>query len=364
MKILQLKNRFILLIGLYYLCLPLMAGTYDDERKSVCNYAISGQPFIELNNQYGDIQVIGWEKDSVKLEATIRVSSNKLDDIDKLINMVDINCKGNESNIVISTDWSENASFFRRSTWDIQNKLKTDTKLIIDYKVYLPTKSRLSITNRFGDVYLPNYEGPLRVNISHGDLRAREIADARRIDVNYGKVLIKNLKQGLLKLEYGSLILEKAGIMTLESRSSTIEITEVNRLAIKCKNDELRVDAVNSLRGDASLSHIRAKNVEKFVDLNTSYGDVSLKEVGKDFELIRLEGTNTDFDLEITGEAAYRFELESINGKGFSYPQNVELTTEEINGNTTTYGGHMRSKSANSLIDIYAKNAYVTIYHL
>lgn len=356
------KFYLIILLVLSMVSQNLMAGLYDQEVKKVCHYSTLGQPFIELNNQYGEIQVIGWDKDSVRLETTIRVSSDKHEDLDKLTNMVEVTCRGNESNIVISTEWSESASLFKRSTWDIQNKFKTDTKLSIDYKIYLPIKSRLSITNRFGDVYLPDYEGPLRVNISHGDLRAREISDARRIDVKYGKVLIKNLKQGLLKVEYGSLILEKAGMLTLESRSSTLEIAEVNRLAIKCKNDELRIDAVNSLRGEASLSHIRARNVSKFVDVNTSYGDVSLKEIGKDFELIRLEGASTDYDLEFVNDAQYRFEVESINGKSFSFPQSVKLMNENEDGNTTVYEGFLGTESAKSLVKVYSKSGYVNFY--
>jgi hypothetical protein len=338
---------------------------FEESKKESYTYAIIGQAAVELNNQYGEVQVVEWDKDSVKLEATITARSSRMEDIQKLMDMIEVVARGTESNVVISTDWATGAGLLRRSSMDIKNFFNAEKRLTVDYVVYMPSRCRLNISNRFGDVYLPNYAGPLRVELAHGDLRAREIKDARRIAVKYGKVLIKKVEKGFVKLEYGSLILDMAGSITLESKSSTVEIIQAERLAIKSRNDEFRIDKVESLRGDATYTYLRAKNIASVVDITTTYGDVSLKEIHPGFNLVRINGTNTDYDLEFAQETSYRFEVDFIGSKTFSYPQKASITSEEvIDNNNTVYKGYINQKESTSFIEIQLKNGYLTFSHL
>ncbi len=60
------------------------AGFFEEKKQVNCSYKVGESPSVELNNQYGEIQIESWEKDSVKLEATITATSNRLEDIQKL----------------------------------------------------------------------------------------------------------------------------------------------------------------------------------------------------------------------------------------------------------------------------------------
>lgn len=360
----QKRYKILSLLGLFLFAQLVIAGQHEENRLKTVSYAVNEQTSIELNNQYGEVQIIAWDKDSIKVEANTIVTSDKIVELAKLLSMVEVVSRGTEASVVVSTEWSSGNGFLRKSTMDFKNIINSDKKLTVNYKVYLPSKCRLNISNRFGDIYLPDYEGPLRINLSHGDLRARDIRDARKIEVRYGKVLIKSVKSGLLKIDFGSLILDKAENVTLESKSSDIEITEVDRLAIRSKNDELRVDQVKALRGESTLSHLRIKNVIEAVDLTTSYGDVSLKYIKKDFKSIRLNGNSTDYDLDFESDASYQFSVRILGNKTFSYPPEASLTQEDWQKNNILYTGHLTDKESKSKVNIELKNGYVNLYKL
>lgn len=328
-------------------------------------YAISNQTYVELSNQYGDVQIITWEKDSIRLEATITASSDKgSEDLEKLMNMVEVISRGTETSVVVSTEWTSGNTLWKRGKMDLKNLISSDKRLEVNYKVYLPSKCRLTIENRFGDVYLPDYSGPLRISMSHGDLRARDIADARSIYVKYGKALIKQVESGLLKIDFGSMILDKANNLSLQTKSSTIEILHVKQLSIKSKNDELRIDKVESLRGESSFSHIRVKDISKLIDLNTTYGDVTVREVKKDFELIRMIGSSTDYEIDFSKDAQYQFNILVSGNKGINLSHKEDITSNDAISDGVLYKGHHGEEGVKSMVDIETKNGYVTLSHL
>jgi len=340
-----------------------VAGFFEEQKKVNCAYKVASMPSIEVDNKYGEVQIVAWEKDSVKLEATIIATSDKLQDIQKLMGKVNVVCRGTESAVIFSTEWTDGVSFLNKGSMDLKNLLNSDKKLIVNYKVYLPTNSRLSINNHFGDVYLPDYTGPLRIDLAHGDLRARDIKDARSISVRYGKVLIKNLEQGLLKMEYSSLILDRANILTLESKSSTIEILEVNRLAIKSRSDELRIDQINSLRGQSTYSNILIKELKELVNVSTSYGDLSIRGVANEFRSIQLKGSSTDYDLEFTEEAKFQLSVETIKEKGISHSPLIKLTTDgSVINDVKKYNGYLGAEEAENKVVVVQKSGYLNLY--
>lgn len=262
--------------------------------------------------------------------------------------------------VVATTEWTEGFNFLKRGAMDLKNILKSDKKLTVNYKVYLPKNCKLSINNRFGDIYLPDYFGPLRIDLSHGDLRARKIEDGRSIMVKYGKAIIKTLDAGLLKVEYGNLILDRSNYLTLESKSSTIEILEVKALSIESRNDELRIDKVESLRGQATFSHTLVRQAEKMVNLSTNYGDLMVKKVSQDFDLIRLTGTNTDYDIEFSESSTFQFSVSTFKEKGFVFsPAPTSMKEEVVDKDDKIYKGYYGNENSESKVNISLKNGYI-----
>lgn len=354
------NKTFISLIFLFVF--GLSAKAIEETKTVKCGYQIDSSASVELNNQYGEIEIVDWDKDSVKVEATIEVRSDDVFAARELFELVEVTCRGNRTNVVVNTEWTEASNIWKRGAIDFKKRYGSDKNLVINYKVYMPTSCRLTINNRFGDVYLPNYEGALRIEIAHGDLRAREVKDARKIEVKYGKILIKNLEQGLIYLSYGNLIVDKADRVTLESKSSNVEFFEIEKLSIDSRNDDIRLEQVNTVRGQLTYSQMRVKEIVRQLDLNTNYGDVIIKSIKNDFYSIRLNGSSTDYDLEFEENSTFQFSVESSGNKSVSFMKEAEFTEEEKDGNTNFIKGFLRNKEAKSLVDIVSKNGYISFY--
>lgn len=342
--------------------IQLSAAVFEDSKQIKYAFQIDKTASVELNNQYGEIEVNAWEKDSILVIATIKVSSDNLAQANELFELVEVNCRGNRTNVVVNSEWTEVSNVWKRGAMDLKKRYGSEKNLVINYKVYMPVTCRLAIKNRFGDVFLPNYLGSLRVEIAHGDLRARNIKDARKIDVKYGKILIKDLDQGLIYLSYGDLIVDNAQKVSLESKSSNIEFFKVKELNLESKNDDIRSDEVYQIRGNLTYSQLRIKKLDYIADLNTSYGDVNIKQIYSKFYSIRLNGNNTDIDLEFTHLAPFQFSIETSGNKSINFMKEATIINESKDGNVTYIEGYVKDKEASPLVNIVSKNGYISFY--
>jgi hypothetical protein len=356
----QYKN--LLALILFFLLIVLDANAYEEIKKIKYAFQIDQAASIELDNQYGDIEVVDWEKDSIKIEASITVKSENINEINEMFGLVEVNCHGNRTNVVVSTEWTEASNIWKRSAHDLKKLYGSEKNLVISFKVYMPKSCRLSVTNRFGDVYLPEINGPLRVSVSHGDLRARSVKDARKIEVKYGKVLIKNIEEGWIDLSYGTLIVDKANRVTIESKSSSIEFYEIEKLTIESRNDDIRLESINTLRGNIIYSELRAKKIIRLVDLNTSFGDVTLRQIMDGFYSIRLNGNNTDYVMEFEENSAFQFSVESTGSKNVSFMNEAVFDSEEQDGNTKFFKGYLKQKDASPIINVVSKSGYISLF--
>lgn len=99
------------------------------------------------------------------------------------------------------------------------------------------------------------------------------------------------------------------------------------------------------------------------VDLNTNYGDILLKEIENSFELIRLDGNNTDYDLEFLPGSSFQFTVETLKQRGFSHPEAMKITSEEQSDkDVRLYRGYYGAEDASSKISINQKSGFLNIY--
>lgn len=339
-----------------------LAQNHEEIKEESFAYKLNQSTSIDLKNQYGDIEVKSWEKDSIKIEVTIQAQSDNREDLNELMRLVSINAKGTSTYIFVETVWTEESSLWKRGVMDLKRRYSSDKKLVIDYTVYMPNYCRVSMTNKFGNIYLEAHSGPLRVNLAHGDLIARKITDARKIEVKYGKILVKKLEQGLLELSYGDLIVDEASRITLTSKSSSVEFFKINKLSIESRNDDYRLENISDLRGQLTYTQLRVIKIDNLIDLNSNYGSIRLKQIQTGFHSIRLNSSNTDLDLEFSEGNTFNFSVESSGSKSVSFMKSAKFTLEDQESGTNYIKGYLINKEVKSNVDIVSKNAYISLY--
>jgi hypothetical protein len=122
------------------------------------------------------------------------------------------------------------------------------------------------------------------------------------------------------------------------------------------------LELINTLRGNLAYTQLRAKKIIRLIDLNTSFGDVSLRQIVKGFYSIRLNGNNTDYDLEFQEDSEFQYSIESTGNKSVSFINAIVVDSEEEDGNTKFYKGFMKKRDAGPIINVVSKNGYISFY--
>ena len=159
--------RTVLCVWLFLFLYPgeLAAQVYSDHK--VRNYPANTQTSVEVTNKYGKINIITWEKDSVRIEVDLRISTNNYQKTQKLKNNISFELSSTNNFIVAKTNFASSAGVIS----DFVDAFIPSNQVVINYMIYLPTNINLKVTNKFGDIYIDDFKGDLDISLSNGDLK-------------------------------------------------------------------------------------------------------------------------------------------------------------------------------------------------
>jgi len=323
---------------------PVMAGGDKWTQRSRTleeTVAISNTATVEITNKYGRIQIDTWDKDSLSIEVNITAQARNFDKVSRIMDRISIDMNTSSEDFMIFRTEIGNGKrgsgilSFLQDLWDntsdLTNSLLNTQNVTVDYMVYLPESVKLTLENKFGDVLLPTVKGALRTDIEHGDLRAKEIWDARDISAKYGKLDIKHLRQGNLSLSFVDVVIESADNLQIESRSCNINLEEVKNIELDAHYDDLYIGSAESISGSQVSTDLRVRNLSESIDITSKYGSVNVSHVEPKVKNVSLNGNYTDYSLGFQPAASYEFNVSLKDNDKFYYPEkNTKVASDDV----------------------------------
>jgi len=356
------------LLSLFSLVLTLgLIGqeSYSEKRSIIRSFQINDRASLEIVNKYGDIIFETWEKDSVRLEVSILVEAKKEDVVDQLMDMAVIEIEKKGSFVIAKTDWGRNTSFWNKSLNEINRAFGSDQKIQIDYKVFIPNSLKLDIQNKFGDVFLPAYGGEVILDLSHGDLRCRNMENPKNVKVSYGKALLDKLSEGMVTLEFAELRTRSAENLSLFSRSSEIYIDEANSLILDSRNDDVFLGSIDRLEGVMHFSTCEVATLKDALDFRQAYGSLTVKELADSFTNVKVAPRRSEVVFYTDANLSYNFSIYLKNGEEFaSVPEQIEITKDERLEDGRLIEGFWGSENPSKKLVVQGESAIVKIAKL
>lgn len=275
-------------------------GGKDDGVEKVKNYSksysVDGDDVINIDNRFGKITVNTWTKNEVKVDVQVRVVANDDDKAQKLLDNVSIKDSKDGSNVYFKTNISSDDD--NNGSWGsiFGGKRRSVHSIIINYTVYMPVKSSLNITNKYGSTSLPDLDGKLNIDNSYGSLVAKALSHAgNQIKVKYGSASIGSLNGSDLDVAYGSLDLGDCNKLNADVSYGSAKIGRITTSG----NINLKFG------GGLNINEVD-KNV-KSLSVNSSYSSVKLgisSEQNADFDVTVHYGSFNygDHDVNITSK--------------------------------------------------------------
>ncbi len=149
-------------------------------------YDLSQSDKVVIHNQFGKVNVTTWEKAEILVTATIIVGGKTESKVNDLLD--EINVESDKSDGVVQ--YKTKIGSGRKKNWSNDGNA---TSMKINYEVHLPAAQTLKLSNEFGPIVLPDYQGVLNLVSKFGSLTAGRILNTEKILIEFGKADIKAL---------------------------------------------------------------------------------------------------------------------------------------------------------------------------
>jgi len=326
-----------LIVAIAVMVFPnLLFANHDDSEKSkkiIKSFPISQSAYVEIENKYGDVDIETWDKDSIRFEIIITVQSDKSDELESMLKLVKIDLKATNAFVLASTNWSEEVGLFKKGILKINQEISSNSKYNIHYKVKLPENIDLSITNKFGNIFMVNYAGKLTIDQSYGDFRAHRISNFKQFTCKYGKVKVKEVDYGRIDLQsVKSFDIDKCKELDVESSSSEISIGTINTLNIVSSHDEIIINKINDINGSLSMTDLSISQMNSKFQMSSKYGSIQVGNVALTCERINIESNKTDIELNLPSALKVNAEFILSEKSYFNNNTSYVETMTEVDG--------------------------------
>ena len=282
------------------------AQTYTDRQKIVRSFPASPETRLDLVNKYGTVRVVPWGKDSVHVEIDLFIKSSSTSKLEKLKESVDFEFTDTRYYIIAHTNFrSKGMSFFS----DLKEIIPSKNEVRIDYSVYVPPEINVTISNKYGDIYIDDMKGSVSVNLSNGDIKANSLQGESNISLNFGNGIINELNHAMLHVAYADLEILKVKQLNIESKSSNIRIREAGIMKTVSRRDKYTVSRIDNLLGESWFSEIWLYRLDEEINYSPKYGAVKVDSISRGFSLINFNTENADLSMVFNRQTGYELEV-------------------------------------------------------
>jgi len=221
------------------------------------SYNVSSSDKLKIDNSFGNVEIHTWNKNEIKVDISIEVSSNIEASAQKLIDGITISDSKNGGDIQFKTSIKGMDKDKDKS----HNKDEKST-MKINYDISMPASNPLQVLNEFGKTIVPDFKGEVELTSKFGSLTTGTLSNSKAVNVEFGSAKIESTN-GPVSIKYSSAEIGKlVGNVKLNLEFSSA--TKIN------------ID--NSLTGlDAKVSYSTvnfrpAGNLSASYDISTSFG--------------------------------------------------------------------------------------------
>ena len=276
---------------------------------------------MEISNRYGKLDVHTWDKTDVQIDVEVLVVSSSKSKAKDQLDRILIEVNQQSDNIDISTIFDQEDSNWWSCIFGC-----SETNLEINYTMYIPKSTHLTVKNKYGDTNVGNIDNDLIVNVKYGNYSGKDVSGLFSIYVGYGKAYTGNVGVLNADVEYSLFKAKSAGSVTIESKYSKCYLDNCTDILIDSKYDSYylgvigdmvnegkydsyKISEARSITMDSKYTKLNCKYVEKLVDVDMQYGEIKIMQVSPVFEEAAIESKYTKIYLKMGND--YRYFIEA-----------------------------------------------------
>ncbi len=265
-------------------------------------YPLTNAGELHLENKYGDVTIIGWEKKTIQINVEIQVTKKKKEDANELLNRINMVVNNTEDFIKISSLIKDKNNSMLSRLFDKANPFDFDKSNIqIDYSVHLPFNAEINIINKFGDIIISSWNGKLKANLQHGDMWLNKDLNNANIEMKFGKLKTKSITYGNIRFKNGEINIEKSEDLKINSSGAVIEIENVKSLEVHSSKDQIKIEKIGKIHGELMFSNMNLNTVYDSLNLTMEIADLWISKIEKTYTNITINQESSELNINISG---------------------------------------------------------------
>lgn len=360
MKPLKFKSAIIL--ALFILAgFTINAGNDEYSKEIHKEYDANAQTVLEITNKYGDVDITNWSENKVVFDIKITVDHRNEEKAKELLKMINVEFSQEGNTIKAETEIDEKIN---KSGWIFD--FNSDAKeFSIDYTVKMPKNLELTLTNKYGDVFIDEITGKADLAVKYGNLKANKIIrdntkPLSSVYLAYSDGTIGEVEWLKLELKYSKLEIEKSKALIGVTKYSKLYVDKSSSIVCESKYDKYKIGYISNFVGEAKYTDIKFKELRKKLDLTTKYGDIELEYVPQNFESIKIDNKYGHVEMKIDKNASYQLDGEAEYAD-IDYPQGYKISRIEENTEMKVSGIIGEDKNTKSKVVIETQYGGVDI---
>ncbi|MBN1950507.1 MAG: hypothetical protein JW801_04845 [Bacteroidales bacterium] len=339
------------------------AQVFTDRKVRI--FKVAQNATVEVYNKYGKIHVITWDKDSVRFEVDLRLSTDSYQKMDKLRKNIGFKFSGTPTNVVAKTTFTAEGGVIS----DFVDAYMPSDEVSIDYMVYVPENVKLKIENKFGDIYMDDFHGNLNLVLSNGNLEANRLSGSPVLFLSSSNGVINSISNGKITASYSDIDIYTYSVLTLETKSSVINLEKGKDVDVDSKRDKYRVEAINDFNAEGYFSHFNIESLTRELRCGLKYGDVRVRDISDKFSFINIDSEYADVELFFNWNTSYNLDIVHHNEAYINLPANLAKVNTKVMDEgeklMVTYGkvGNTASETSHKVKITAKKKCRINIVH-
>ncbi|MCV6630923.1 MAG: hypothetical protein OIF50_13815 [Flavobacteriaceae bacterium] len=306
MKTILFKSKiaFVLLLSPLMLLASPIKGKYKREKTLNKSFEVSDYATLMVRNDYGNLNITTWDKNTIDIKVQIEVSGNDEDYVEERLRTIDVDFEGSASFVSAITRFQKR----NRSWWNWGRK---NISYKINYTIQMPVTNNVDLNNDYGGIYLDKLKGASKISCDYGKIDIGELHNKENyLTFDYtNKSTIGYMKAGKINADYSAFTIEKAGSLRLNADYTSTKIHEIDDLNLNSDYGSIKVEKAHHVSARGSYITRRFGTVTGSLSLSGDYGSLKITnlqanntEIRSDYMSIRIgydSGYSFDFDIRL-----------------------------------------------------------------
>ena len=300
------NNKIIALITLSILVFSVSFGR-NEEYSKVYNkeYKVTPGSKLNLENKYGNIDVMNWDKDMISVKVVLKVNASSKEKADKLFDQIDIDFSQTGDEISVKTEFSDD---FGKMFRNMDNNL-----IDIHYTVNMPKTIPLDLINKYGNVFINELLSTSVIDIKYGNLKANKILHSEEkpfteIMLAYSGADIQACTWIKFDVKYSKLDINDSKALIILSKYSKISVSSGTSIVTESKYDVYRMGKISNLMATSGYSNFKADEISNKILMETRYSDLVVGRVPAGFQSINITSSYGNYKIPIDASASYKID--------------------------------------------------------